>query len=205
MHELIRLLIVIALAGVGVTLLGSIAAWFGEDTRRIRRGLRRVLKGEPEALLAAPGRGRGVGFRFSTGELAVTWDTGAWCLIYGIEELMGAEMLIDGQVVARTFRHEPRRALEQVVTQASQVTLRLVFDDPSYPDFDLELWAEGDETTRNALTPSQAVQEANRWIARAESILRRSTPRRPIAVANPTPNDHDLWDEAAGHIQDRVA
>jgi hypothetical protein len=62
------------------------------------------------------------------------------------------------------------------------VALRLIFDDARYPDFEIALWMPGDEAKRNAPSPAEAIQEANRWIARVEAILRRASPPRP-----PTP------------------
>lgn len=177
MSEIARLLLMLALAGTTVTFLGSAAIWYLDESRRIARSLRKVLQAEPESMIVARGRGRGAGFSFSTGLAAVTWDVGAWCLIYRIDELSGAELIVDGQVLARAFRGEARRPLDQVVAHASRVTLRLIFDDPRHPDFDLDLWVAGDEQRRAGGSPAEAVSEANRWLARAEAILRR--PARP--------------------------
>jgi len=200
MNEIARLLLTVALAGAAVTFLGSAVLWFRDETRRVRRGLKHVLKAEPEAMLVAHGRGRGVGFNFADNLAAVVWDAGAWGFLYRMDELMGAELLIDGQVVARVFRHEPRRALDQVVTHASKVTLRLIFDDPHHPDFDLDLWVEGDETRRKAGSPADRVKAANRWITGCEAILRRPlAPRRAaaptVAQAEPPPWEEDYADE----------
>jgi len=189
MSEVLRLILMLALAGAALTLLCSGVIWYMDEERRIRRGLRRVLGAEPEAVVAARGRGRGAGFSFSTGLAAVAWDHGAWCLVYRIDELVGAELQVNGVVVARAFRGEPRRALDQVVETADQVTLRLIFDDPKDPDFELDLWLRGDEGRRAGASPAKAVQEANRWMARAEAILRRPLPPRaaPNVVAAPAP------------------
>ncbi|MDQ0463794.1 hypothetical protein QO010_001565 [Caulobacter ginsengisoli] len=208
MGDLARMLLLLGLAGTVVTFLGSAAIWMMDEDRRIRRALRRVLKAEPDSLVIARGRGRGAGFAFESGLAAVAWDRGAWCLVYRIDELMGAELLIDGRVVARAFRNEPRRALDQVVSTASQVTLRLIFDDPRHPDFELDLWLIGDEARREATSPAAAIQEANRWLARSEAVLRRppAAPQPAPVVARPEParapppaatdNDPELpWDE----------
>jgi hypothetical protein len=181
MTDMWRLLMMLALAGTAVTFLGSLALWWHNDERRIRRALRNVLRSEPEAMIIAQGRGRGAGFSFASGLLAVAWDRGDWCLIYRIDEVIGAELIIDGQVVAKAFRGEPRRALEQVVSSADQVTLRLLFDDPKSPDFELDLWLRGDEARRDDWSPRAAISEANRWLARVEAIVRR--PARPQAPA----------------------
>ena len=194
MSEWPRLFLLLALAGVVVTLLGSAAAWLMDEERRIRRALKRVLKGPAEAVVIARGRGRGAGFNTSTGLMAVAWDAGAWLLIYRLDELMGAEVIVDGQVVARAYRGEPRRALDQTLEHAARVTLRLIFDDPHHPDFDLDLWLAGDETRRRATSPGDAMQEANRWLARAEAILRRPIAPR-VAAATPAPAATSMGDE----------
>lgn len=189
MSELARLLLFVAIAGSAVTFLGSLAIWYGDEDRRLRRALRNVLKSEPEGVVVARGRGRGAGFSFSTNLLAVAWDRGAWCLVYRLDELMGAELLVDGQVMGRVFRGEGRRAIDHVAPQAQTVALRLVFDDPRHPDFVLDLWAPGDEQRRESRSPSELVQEANRWLARCEAIVRRPLPPRPErpAPGAPTP------------------
>lgn len=179
MTDMWRLLMMLGLAGTAVTFVGSLALWWLNDERRIRRALRNVLKSEPEAMVVARGRGRGAGFSFASGLLAVAWDRGAWCLLYRIDEVTGAELIIDGQVTAKAYRGEPRRALEQAVSSADQVTLRLVFDDPRNPDFELDLWLRGDEARRDDWSPRAAIGEANRWLARIEAIVRR--PARPQA------------------------
>ena len=194
MSEWPRLFLLLALAGVVVTLLGSAAAWLMDEERRIRRALKRVLKGPAEAVVIARGRGRGAGFNTSTGLMAVAWDAGAWLLIYRLDELMGAEVIVDGQVVARAYRGEPRRALDQTLEHAARVTLRLIFDDPHHPDFDLDLWLAGDETRRRTTSPGDAMQEANRWLARAEAILRRPIAPR-VAAATPAPAPIAVDDE----------
>lgn len=200
MIESARLLLLLGLTGTAVTFLGSFALWWLHDERRIRRALRRVLRAEPEALIIAQGRGRGAGFSFATGLTAVAWDKGAWCLVYRIDELAGAELIVDGQVVARAYRGEARKALEQAVSSADQVTLRLIFDDPRYPDFELDLWQQGDERRRDDWSPRSAIAEANRWLTRVEAILRRpgrprvapapvvaATPPQPVSPPPPPP------------------
>jgi hypothetical protein len=185
MSEVVRLLLILGLAGVALTLAGGGSIWFMDEARRVRRGLKHVLKTEPHALLVARGRGRGVGFDFTTCRMAVAWDAGAWCLIYRLDELVGAELVVDGQVVARVHRGEARRALDMLTGADREVRLRLVFDDAAHPDFDLDLWLPRDEGRRGALSAPEAVQEANRWLARVEAMLRRPLPRREGAASTP--------------------
>jgi len=183
MSELARLLLFVAIAGTAVTFMGSFAIWYGDEDRRIRRALRHVLKSEPEGVIVARGRGRGAGFSFSTNLLAVAWDRGSWCLVYRLDELTGAELLVDNQVMGRVFRGEGRRAIDHMAPQAETVTLRLVFDDPRHPDFTLDLWTPGDEQRRESRSAGELVQEANRWLARCEAIVRRPLPPRPDKAA----------------------
>ncbi|MFN3514038.1 MAG: hypothetical protein ACK41C_13400 [Phenylobacterium sp.] len=189
MDELARLLLLLGFAGVVVTLGGSAVIWFMAEERRLRRALAKVLGAKPDAVVLALGRGRGAGLALQSGRAAVAWDSGGWCLVYRLDEIAGAEILLDGEVVARAYRDEPRRALDRATEVAGQVTLRLVFDDPAHPDFDLDLWVAGDEARRAGASPRAALQEANRWLARIEAILRRpGVPRAaPAVAARPAP------------------
>lgn len=187
MGEIARLLVMIGMAAVGLTLVGGAVIWFMEPGRRIRQGLKKVLGEDPHALLVAAACGKGVGFDFTTHRLAVTWDAGGWCLIYSVEELVGAELIVDGRVVARVHRGESRKPLETFSGAEAMVRLRLVFSDPAHPDFDLDLWTASIAGRRGALTADEAAQEANRWLARTEALLRRPLLRRtaPEVTAGP--------------------
>lgn len=187
MGEVLRLLLSLGLASVALTLAGGGFIWSMNEARRLRRSLARVLGEQAHAELIAHGRGKAIGFNFSTNQMAVCWDAGGWCLVYRLEELVGAELAVDGQVLARVYRGEPRRALD--ITTGIQVRLRLIFDDAAHPDFVMDLWLPEDDGRKGALTAAEAVQEANRWIARVEAVLRRPTPRRdpPLVAAPPPP------------------
>ncbi len=186
MHDLARLLLTLALAGTVVTFLGSLILWATNEERRIGAALKRVLGGPSEATIIARGRARGAGLSVTTGLFATAWDKGDWCMVYRLDEVTGAELLIDGEVAARVFRGENRKALDRVPATAREVTLRLVFDDPVNADFDLQLWAAGDETRRDAPTAASCAQAANQWLARVEAIVRR--PRTaPVVSASPPP------------------
>jgi len=182
MDELTRLLALLGVAGVAVTVLAGVARWRLDEGRRIRRGLKAILKGETHGFLVALGRGRGIGFNFTSNQVAVVWDTGGWGLVYALDELMGAEVIVDDRVVGRTHRDEARRALD-AFDAAQRVSLRLVFDDPGSPDFVLDLWLPEDEGRRHELPPAEAIAEANRWLARIEALLRRPTGSRRVAPA----------------------
>jgi hypothetical protein len=183
MDEAARLLTLLALTGVAFAVVGGAVAWFLDETRRLRRTLIQALGGEPQPILIARGRGAGIGFDLSDGRVAIAWDTGGWRLTYGLDELMGVELIVDRRVVARAFRGETRRPLDELADPEDLVRLRFVFDDAHHPDFELDLWTPQDEGRRGRLDPDEALHEANRWVARIEALLRRPAAARPVAVA----------------------
>jgi hypothetical protein len=181
MDEVARLLTLLALAGGALTLLGGACVWFLDEARRIRRTLTQALGAIPQPMLVARGRGVGIGFDLLRNLVAVTWDRGGWQLTYRLDELTGVELILDRQVAARAFRGEPRRALDQLVEPQERVRLRFVFDDPGHPDFEMDLWIPADQGRPGRFDAEEALHEANRWMARMESVL-----RRPVAKPAPT-------------------
>jgi hypothetical protein len=187
MHELVGLLVMLGGAGIILTVAGAIAIWHADEGRRIRRGLKIILKADLHGYLVARGRGRGLGFNFTSNRVGVAWDQGAWGLVYRLDELIGAEVIADGVVVGRAYRGETRRALDSLGGAEHRVALRLVFDDLTKPEFVLDLWLPVDETRRGALTASEALEECNRWLARIEALFRRPMAPRPAPqVAAPS-------------------
>lgn len=190
MDEMARLLTLLALGGGALTLVGGVFVWRLDVTRRLRRSLTKVLGVEPQPMLTARGRGVGIGFDLATGVVAVAWDRGAWCLVYRIDEMMGVELVVDDRVAARAVRGEPRRPLDHLAEPQARVRLRFVFDDATYPDFDMDLWRPEDQGLPGRLSAETALQEANRWMARMEAVLRRPTAARPgpspaLAISRP--------------------
>jgi len=186
MDEVARLLTLLALLGVALTLAGGACVWFLDESRRIRRTLVQALEAEPQPMLIARGRGVGIGFDLPKALVVVTWDRGGWQLTYRLDELTGAELIVDRQVQARAFRGEARRALDQLADPQERVRLRFVFDDPAHPDFEMDLWRPEDDGRRGRYQADEALREANRWMARMESILRRQV-TRPAPAAPPPP------------------
>jgi hypothetical protein len=167
-------MLILGLAGSFLTVMGSGAAWWLDEERRLRRLVRRSLGGEPDGAIVARGRNTAAGFRLATSQVVVMRRGGADALLYPLQALIGAELIVDDKVVARVLRDEPRRTLDQIGTAAVRVTLRLLFDDPRHPDFDLDLWLPEDETRRDSRPPAAAIEEARGWLARAEAIQRRA-------------------------------
>ena len=192
MDEAARLLTLLALVGGALTLAGTGMLWFLDETRRVRRTLTKALGGPPEPGLVVRGRGVGIGFDLPSNRVVVTWDRGAWRLDYSLDELMGVDLIVDRQVAARTFRGETRRPLDHLAEPTEGVRLRFVFDDPAHPDFSLDLWQPGDAGLRGRLQADEALEEANRWMARMEALLRRPVARVPATPTRipvrPTPS-----------------
>jgi len=189
MDEVARLLTLLALLGGALTLLGGACVWYLDEGRRIRRTLTQALGAAPQPMLVARGRGVGIGFDLAKALVVVTWDRGGWQLSYRLDELIGVELIVDRQVAARAYRGEPRKALDQLAAPQERVRLRFVFDDPEHVDFHLDLWRPEDEGRRGRLEADEALHEANRWMARMESLLRRAAPKPspPVVAAQPTP------------------
>jgi len=184
MTDFLRIVLLLALAGAVVTVAATYYAWWNEEERRLTRLMRGVLGGEPDGSIIAHGTNAAAGFRLDTEQVLVMWNGGANALLYPMSALLGAELIVDGAVVARVHRGEQRRAMDVVNPGAQEVILRLVFDNPRDPDFQLEL-----QTT--------AIQEARRWIARADALIRRPVAQpvvRPAPAAEEIDEDED--DEA---------
>jgi hypothetical protein len=193
MHEALRTLLLLALAGCLVTVAGSGAAWWRDEERRLRRYLRRALGAAAESVIVAPGRGRAAGLSLERGLIAVLWDGGVKGLIYKLRQLMGAELILDDVVAARAHRGETRRALDHAPGAAHRVILRLVFDNPRDPDFELELWPPADPSKRERATVVEAIANGRRWISGVEAILRQTESTPAVRSA---PDEEDEDDEA---------
>jgi hypothetical protein len=195
--EILGLLLFVAAAGVGVTLLVATAAGMLGEERRIVRAFHAGLEMRPDASLIAYGTGRGVAVSLFTEEIVTVWDRGGWRLVYPLQALAGAELELDGEVAARAVRGEPGRRLEHAGVE-DEVRLRLLFDDPRHPDFDLRLWPCR-KTGPAPGTPREAIADANRWMARIEAILKRSARaavRAPAPPARPHVEGEDLFSDA---------
>jgi hypothetical protein len=195
MHELIRNLLLLALAGAAATVVGSGVAWWRDEPRRIARMLKKALGAPAEMVIIARDRGLAAGFNLKQGKAAVLWEEGLRGLVYRLDQLVGAELMVDDQVVARAFRDEQRRALDAAPSEAKRVMLRLVFDSPAHPDFELPLWPPADPARIQTQTAFDAIQEARRWVSSVEALLRK-TAKQAAKVAARTPPPEDDEDDA---------
>jgi hypothetical protein len=189
MEDLLRTLLMVLLGGVALTIVGAGLAWWFEEERRLNRLIRRALGGEADAAIVARGRGAAAGFSLASNQMVVMAGGGASALLYRLDQVDGAELIIDHVVVARVFRGETRRPLDRIEKAPEAVSLRLIFNDARNPDFDLDLWLAEDAERRHAGKPADAIHEARSWLARIDAILRRAPVQR-IATPEPPP-----WDE----------
>ncbi len=191
MIEIVRSILLLGIVGAAATFLASGIAWWMDEQRRLYRLARKVLGGQPDGFIVAVGRNAAAGFRLESRQVLVMRDGGAHALLYRLHDLVGAELIVDDQVVARVLRDEPRRTLDQVAAGASQVVLRLLFDDPRHPDFSLELWQPNDQLRNEARSPAAAIREARAWLGRCEAIMRRATPPAPTPAIAPAKVEAD--------------
>jgi hypothetical protein len=176
MEAALRTLVMFALAGAAVSVATWAAAAYLDARRRLKRTLARTLGREPDAWIVAPAQGRAAGLDLEGASLAVLWDRGISGLVYRFDEIDGAELLIDGKVRARVRRDEPPQPLDHLDPLAERVTLRLEFDDPRWPEFELDL--------HEHLGPGEeAVREGRRWLAQIQAVVRRSVRAEPPPAA----------------------
>ncbi|QUD88385.1 hypothetical protein [Phenylobacterium montanum] len=178
MHDFVRLLLLLGIIGSAATLIGASIAFWMDEPRRLTRIAWRVLGGQPDGLIIAQGRDCAAAFRVAADQILVMRDGGANALLYRLNALIGAELLVDDQVVARVARGEPRRTMDRSPKDAQQVVLSLLFDDPRHPEFVLDLWLPMDEFRRSARPPETMIKEARAWLGRAEAIMRRAQSRQ---------------------------
>ena len=174
MHHVVGSILIFSLIALALTTGAMVLTWWLEPGRRTARALTRILGAPPDALAIAAPRSQGAALRIGERRLAVVRGVGDPGLVYDLDELVGVELIFDGQVAARMFRGEARKALDQIAPDATRVMLRLVFDDVRDPEFELELLDPSDLELRTAPDPQAMVQEGRRWFARLEAVLRRS-------------------------------
>ncbi|HVZ30428.1 MAG TPA: hypothetical protein VG839_08545 [Asticcacaulis sp.] len=127
--------------------------------------------------------------------------------IYAVSDLYGMEVFVDGKVFARVVRagsNKPLdsgsyKAIDEISPDVLRVTMRLIFDDPSHPDYELVLWDPNDALTARAEGPRAALQTARKWFYHIEAVLRRPAAKdlanlppitpapEPAKVAAPAP------------------
>lgn len=170
MAEALRLFLLVALLAAALTSAVLALSWWMEPERRLRRALPKALGATPEAEAISAAEGKAAALDFEGGQIAVLWDRGGNGLVYAFEEIEGGEIIVDGHVVARVRRGEPRKALDILAPDAVQVVLRLMFADARHPEFELDLWNATSPAPTNS--PGEALRLGRRWLSHLEALLK---------------------------------
>ncbi|HZV85748.1 MAG TPA: hypothetical protein VFF48_12250 [Brevundimonas sp.] len=170
MAEALRVILLVALAAAALTTAALVLAWWMEPVRRLKRTLIKSLGVAPEAEALSPAEGRAAGLDFDGAQIAVLWNRGGSGLVYAFDEIEGGEIIVDGHVVARVRRGEVRKALDVLVPDAEQVTLRLLFADARHPEFELALWDSSLPVQTGS--PGEALRLGRRWLSHLEALLK---------------------------------
>lgn len=105
---------------------------------------------------------------------------------YSMHELLGIEVFVDDKVIGRVMRSGQHKLLDDIAPVVNRVTMRLIFDDPSDPDFELVLWDPHDNLTARAEGPRAAMNNARKWFYHVEAVLRRTiSAPQPVVGAPP--------------------
>jgi hypothetical protein len=200
MNDALRLVLLLVIAGAALTAVGGLLARYFDPQRRMIRYLRQALQAAPEGVMLDRGAGRALAFNIEAARVSVLWDQGRQGLVYKMDQLMGGEMMVDHQVLARSYRGEPRRLLDEIPMSAHKITLRLIFDNPRDPEFELELWPARHGRGHQYPSPADAVMMGRRWLASLEAILRRPPARMltkpaPLVPVLPDEDEPPPWDE----------
>jgi len=201
MNDAMRLVILLVIAALALTAVGALTARYFDPARRLTRYLRMALGAEPEGVMMDRGGGKAMAFNLQAGKIAVLWDKGRKGLVYSLSQLVGAEMMVDHIVLARCFRDRPVMPLDEIPLAAHQGVMRVVFDNPHEPEYELEIWPAMNGRGHEHRSPADAVQAGRKWLTRLESILRRPAPRtltRPApapAAILPDEDEPPPWDD----------
>jgi len=170
MAEALRIILLLGLAAAALTTAALTLNWWMEPDRRLRRAMLKSLGRAAEVEAVSPLEGRAAGLDFEGGQVTVLWGRGAHGLVYGFEEVDGGEIIVDGHVVARIRRGEARKALDVMAPEAELVTLRLMFADARYPEFELALWDASAPAQTGS--PAEALRLGRRWLSHLEALLK---------------------------------
>lgn len=180
-----RILLYFLFAGIGLTLIASGLMWWFEATRRLNRALASSLGKTPDAIVYDLGGKKAAGLDFTAGDLAIMWDTGSHGLVFAFDEIEGAELIVDGRVVARAQKGEARRVLNETHSQASNVTLRLMFEDVETPEFELQLFGDVSHNPVHPKTPAEAVRLGRKWLSHVDAVIKRMPASQTETTAYP--------------------
>ena len=186
MGETFRAILLVALIAAFATTTFLFLSWWMESERRLRRAMKNALMGVPDMHAIAPSEGKAAGLDLAHEQLAILWKHGAIGLVYDFDEVEGAEVIVEGHVVSRVRRHMSRKDLDVLVEDAESVILRLMFNDPHCPEFEISLWRANWSAPQPSTNPAgqmvsgprqtgsanEGLRLARRWLAHIEAVLK---------------------------------
>jgi|GEM_PF-913427 len=107
--------------------------------------------------------------------------------VYAITEIIGMEVFVNNKVSARIIRGGAHKMFDDIAPQVDRVTIRLMFNDPAKPDFELILWDPNDALTARPEGPRAAMETARRWFYHLEAIIRKPLAEIEKELAPPAP------------------
>lgn len=185
MGDTFGVILAVALIAAFLTTAFFFFSWWMESERRLRRAMKNALAGVPDMLAIAASEGKAAGLDLTNEQLAILWHRGAIGLVFDFAEVEGAEIIVDGYVITRVRRHYGRKELDVIVDDAESVILRLMFNSPECPEFEISLWrahwatdmpprhpasqtAGGAQTSGSA---SEGLRQGRRWLAHIEALV----------------------------------
>ena len=198
-----RILLYFFFAGIGLTLIASGLMWWFEATRRLTRALTSSLGKAPDAIVYDIGGKKAAGLDFTAGDLAIMWNTGGQGLVFAFDEIDGAELIVDERVVARAQKGEARRVLNETHTQASRVTLRLMFEDVQTPEFEVSLFGDISHNPVHPKTAADAVRLGRKWLSHVDAVIKRMPASQTETAAYP--KNEPAGDAPAPRVSSRAA
>ena len=184
MGDTFGVILAVALIAAFATTAFFFLTWWMESERRLRRAMKNAVSGAPDMLAIAPSEGKAAGLDLANEQLAVLWNRGAIGLVFAFDEIEGGEIIVDGHVVTPVRRFYGRKELDVLVDDAETVILRLLFNSPECPEFEISLWrahwsadiapqlghgpaASGPRTTGSA---GEGLRLGRRWLAHIEAL-----------------------------------
>ena len=159
-----------------------------EQPKKLEDELKEALGGaKPEVESVEPVRQAAMAVSYAANRIVIIRKFGKIPpRIYTVDKLVGIEVFVDDKVAARVMRAGPHKMLDDIAPVVHRVAIRMIFDDPSHPDYELVLWDPHDALTARAEGPRAAMETARKWFYHVEAILRSTIrPPRPVTGAPP--------------------
>ncbi|MDC7683466.1 hypothetical protein PQU92_09280 [Asticcacaulis sp. BYS171W] len=146
-----------------------------EAPKKLEDEVAEALNGaRPDVVSIEPARKAAAALSYLANTCVIVREFGkAPTRVYGMVEIIGIEVFVNNKVAARIIRSGAHKMFDDIAPQVDRVTIRLMFNDPSRPDFELVLWDPNDALTARAEGPRAAMETARRWFYHVEAIIRK--------------------------------